>query len=247
MNKRNIIIILGIVLVIVLVITIIVLPVGLKNGLCHIHETTFSSTLDSGFLSGASPEGWASFLGSYIGGVFGGVATLIAVILTIFYNMYEIERKSTEEKEERIKKSAVIIYFDFKFILENIYTFLDELRDKRDTDGLDPCDNYDFEKYKEKRVVLDQFYFDSNWIRTVADLYESKNSKSHNINSNEIKTIYEIYGHFMTIEKSIHSNDKKICNKAFEAMKKIKAKKSEVEKIMSKLRVIAELPEDTAS
>ena len=149
MNERKIRNILRIVLVAVLVIvslavyviTIIVLPVGLKNGLCHIRDTTFSSTLCSGFLSEASHEGWASFFGSYLGGVFGGVATLIALILTILYNMHEIKRKSTEEKEERIKKSALIIYFDFKFILENIYTFLDELRDKRDTDGLDPCDN----------------------------------------------------------------------------------------------------------
>lgn len=230
--------------VIISVIAFIALPVVLKNGLGNVSIKAFSTMLTTGFLSKAQPDGWAGFFGSYLG----GVATLIAVIVTILYNFNEIKRKSIEEKEERIKKSALIIYFDFKFILENIYTFLDELRDNKvGTDVLDPCDNYDFEKYKEKRVVLDQFYFDSNWIRTVADLYESENSNTHNIDPNEIKTIYEIYGHFMTIEKSTYSYNEKICNKAFEAMKKIKAKNSEVEKIMSKLRVIAEMPEDTAS
>lgn len=225
-------------------------PIILKKGLCHVFSTNIFSILNSGFLSDAGSEGWASFFGSYLGGILGGVATLLALILTIKNNREEIENKANEERHNRIKKSALIVFYDFKFVLENINAFLDELRNAGvDTKVTDLNNPAAFNAYKKKRVVLDQLYFDANWIRTVADLYENeleqKKPKSYSIEPEEIKTIYEIYGHFMTIDKGIYSYDKNICNKAFEAMKKIKSKESDVIKIMNDLKMKAEIPEDT--
>ena len=67
------------------------------------------------YSSGASNDGWASFFGSYLGGVFGGTATLMAVLITIRNGKKEQEEEIAREKEELIRKSALIVYYDFEF------------------------------------------------------------------------------------------------------------------------------------
>ena len=75
-------------------------PIILKKGLFHVFSTNIFSILNSGFLSDAGSEGWASFFGSYLGGILGGVATLLALILTIKNNREEIETKANEAVKE---------------------------------------------------------------------------------------------------------------------------------------------------
>lgn len=64
------------------------------------------------------------FFGSYLGGIFGGVATLLAVVYTIKSNKKEQERKEKIERQKTIQKSAVIVYYDFQFALDEIVQFM---------------------------------------------------------------------------------------------------------------------------
>ena len=148
--------------------------------------------------SGASNDGWTSFFGSYLGGVFGGIATLMAVLITVRNGKKEREEEIAREKEELIRKSALIVYYDFEFAFENIQKFMIPLWKKRKTKCINKLEKEDMDAFFEARRCLDQFYFNDDWIKTVANLYDSPL-----LERNDIKKIYEIYGHLMTIKKCI--------------------------------------------
>ena len=67
---------------------------------------------------------WFSFYGSYLGGLLGGIATLIAVVKTIKSNKEEQDQKDELKKQKETQESALIIYYDFEFALDNIIDFL---------------------------------------------------------------------------------------------------------------------------
>ena len=128
---------------------------------------------------------WLGFFGSYFGGILGGMATLLAVVFTIRLN-------KEEERQKDIRRSAFIIYLDFQFTFENIIEFVIQFWINNgnimsclllnDTEFDPPFSN----------PIFNQFYFDPDWIKRVADL-----SVSSDFDSSEIKTIGEIYGHLM--------------------------------------------------
>lgn len=173
--------------------------------------------INNNYPSQANPDGWASFFGSYLGGVLGGFATLIAVIITISSNRKEQERKSIEEKIERARKSALIIYYDFDFAFDNIIKFKDQFPDSLPTDEV-------VKTYISNRKYLNQFYLDSNWINTVAQLKDSTD-----FSIQEIKMIYEIYGHLMNIRKGLDVTDKEIITTAYDSMRSLTQKVPEKE------------------
>ncbi len=77
---------------------------------------------------GGFDPNWLSFWGSYLGGVFGGIATLVAVVVTINNNKEELDRKEEKEKFQAIRKSAVIVYYDFQFAFNDIIEFVSSYR-----------------------------------------------------------------------------------------------------------------------
>lgn len=165
--------------------------------------------------SGASNDGWTSFFGSYLGGVFGGIATLMAVLITVRNGKKEREEEIAREKEELIRKSALIVYYAF----ENIQKFMIPLWKKRKTKCINKLEKEDMDAFFEARRCLDQFYFNDDWIKTVANLYDSPL-----LERNDIKKIYEIYGHLMTIKKCIdcvQPVDEEILKNAYRAMNSI--------------------------
>ena len=169
--------------------------------------------------SGASNDGWTSFFGSYLGGVFGGIATLMAVLITVRNGKKEREEEIAREKEELIRKSALIVYYDFEFAFENIQKFMIPLWKKRKTKCINKLEKEDMDAFFEGRRCLDQFYFNDDWIKTVANLYDSPL-----LERNDIKKIYEIYGHLMTIKKCIdcvQPVDEEILKNAYRAMNSI--------------------------
>lgn len=152
---------------------------------------------NSNALSNVSNDGWAAFWGSYCG----GIATLIAVLLTIRSNRREYERKVEDKKNQRIKKSALIIYYDFKFALDNVCEFVkacqnDSAIGQSWRDKLLDSETYINQKF---RSVFSQLYTDSDWISNVAELQD-------NSNSIDISKIYEIYGNLVSIRKWLNKN-----------------------------------------
>jgi hypothetical protein len=69
---------------------------------------------------GPYESGWLSFFGSYLGGLLGGVATLLAVVRTIDSNKDEQIIREENAKRKSIQKSALIVYYDFKFAFDNM-------------------------------------------------------------------------------------------------------------------------------
>lgn len=171
------------------------------------------------YLSGASYDGWASFFGSYLGGVFGGIATLMAVLITIRNGKKEQEEELARRKEDLIRKSALIVYYDFEFAFTNIHDFMIPFWKKRKTKWLNKLQEEDVNAFLEARERLNQFYFNDDWIKTVANLYDSPL-----LEVNDIKKIYEIYGYLMTIRKCIdyvQPIDEEILKNAYSAMNSI--------------------------
>lgn len=161
---------------------------------------------------------WLSFFGSYLGGLLGGIATLLAVVETIHSNKEELSRKEEIEKQKEIQKSALIVYYDFRFAFDNIINFIKCYKSEYGTEGIirsfvDNSVNIDiYAKYINR---FDQFYFDSDWIKTVAVLSVSS---EFNDDGKSIKSIYEIYGNLMTVKKSVEIINYDTCIAGFRAM-----------------------------
>lgn len=166
---------------------------------------------------------WISGLGSFFGGVVGGLATLFALRITINTNKADIEahkaelkKKETQKKEEQIRKSALTIFYDFQFAFENIHEFRCFFWRNQTTNVINILTDEDIPTFIAATRSLNQFYFDSDWIKTVSTL-----SDCPSLGLPDIKVIYEIYGHLMTIQKAIDATDTTnplILKKAYEAM-----------------------------
>lgn len=178
-----------------MILVLIIFFLCLPGALIRISKALFPSDLDN--------SGWAGFLGSYWGGILGGVATLIAVIKTIRNGRKEADREASKEREARIKKSTIIVYYDFHFALENIRAFITKYAKKteQEAEKIDVRGDQDTTAFIDCRESLDQFYFDSNWIETVAVLMDSSE-----FGPEKIKYLYEAYGNLMTINKFIYSD-----------------------------------------
>ena len=161
------------------------------------------------FPSGVNSDGWAGFLGSYWGGILGGVATLIAVIVTIKNGQKEADRETLKEREAKIKKSTIIVYYDFHFALKNIRDFITKYakKTKQEEGKIEVRGAQDAGVFIDCKEVLDQFYFDSNWIDTVAVLMDSSE-----FGPERIKYLYEAYGNLMTINNFL-SSDRPVINR----------------------------------
>lgn len=168
-----------------------------------------------------------SDLGSYFGGIFGGAATLVGVCFTMYEAYKESVRHRNEETEEMIHKSALIIIYDFAFAINDIYLFLENFP----TNHEHAFDRKQYQNYINNIYMLTQFYFDSLWIQNVANLYGATLpkwkmikdiDKSKKMDYEKMRTIYEIYGFFMTIKKSIDNpRDYYLCKNAFDTMNQI--------------------------
>lgn len=161
-------------------------------------------------------QNWFGFFGSYLGGIFGGIATLIAVIKTIKSNVKAQRENEKKEKAKSIKKSALIIYYDFKFTFDNMMDFMENYYSNYTiTEHVNRVfyEILDIDKYKKFLYTFDQFYFASDWIKVVADL-----SDSSVFNNTDIKKIYEIYGHLMTVKESIEYMNEDTCKAALYSM-----------------------------
>ena len=144
--------------------------------------------------SKSSADGWASFFGSFLGGVIGGGATLIAVLATISHNNRELDRQDKKTQDEKVRKSATIVYYDFRFALDDIIAFKEAFPDYT---GKNYIIGGDLKVY-----FFSQFYFNADWIKTVAELVVCKKYSYE-----DIKYIYEIYGNLFTIKKLIENNN----------------------------------------
>ena len=173
----------------------------------------------------STDDGWASFFGSFLRGIVGGGATLVGVILTIEQNNKEQKLNEIRKSREIVQHSATIIYYDFKFAFDNINDFLFFFwRDRpgKTINKLESREDYDC--FISKKNKLNQFYFVNDWISTVADLKYTKQLSTKELEQfteEEIKKIYEIYGHLMNVLKFIDSNDDDVCDKAFYSMNNI--------------------------
>ena len=177
---------------------------------------------------------WFSFYGSYLGGLLGGIATLIAVVKTIKSNKEEQDQKDELKKQKETQESALIIYYDFKFALHNIKVFLLKywkIHEMKTGIIVRPYEklknNKDINIYKACLDKLDQFYFDYDFVHTVAKLHDPL------IGPEEIRKIGEIYGHLSNIKRSLEVSDKDsssiIYRIAFSSMNQlIKPKESEL-------------------
>ena len=152
---------------------------------------------------------WFSFYGSYLGGLLGGIATLIAVVKTIKSNKEEQNQKDELEKQKETQESALIIYNDFDFALDNIIDFLLKFWEihKTKTGIIEKPykklkNNKDISIYKACLVKLDQFYFDYDFVHTVAKLHDPS------IGPKEIRQIGGIYGYLSNIKRSLEVSDK---------------------------------------
>ena len=179
--------------------------------------------INNGCYSKASEDGWASFFGSYLGGVIGGGATLIAVLVTISYNRQEMDRRDKKERDNQIRKSAIIVYYDFKFAFDNIIRFLNAYEDKKMRSD-SSYNMVDFIDEEFTRKYLDQLYFYKDWIENVAELIECKS-----FSYNDIKSLYENYGLLLTTKKLVEDNDGKVRYEAVEKMKNFLVKSSRKE------------------
>ena len=179
---------------------------------------------------------WLGFFGSYLGGVLGGAATLIAVVYTIQKNKEEQIAREVNEKENIKKKSALIVFYDFHFAFENINSFMSMFWGKRldwrvgenaqrfienlISKDEDELDHNEMASFKACLDQLDQFYINSNWINTVANLYDSSQS-DHEYSQADLEMIYKIYGNLMTIGKILKNTDFSTCKNAYKAMNEI--------------------------
>ena len=126
-----------------------------------------------------------------------------------------------------IHKNALIIIYDFAFAINDIYLFLENFP----TNHEHAFDRKQYQNYINNIYMLTQFYFDSLWIQNVANLYGATLpkwkmikdiDKSKKMDYEKIRTIYEIYGFFMTIKKSIDNpRDYYLCKNAFDTMNQI--------------------------
>ena len=170
----------------------------------------------SSVLFGPFDPNWLSFYGSYLGGIFGGLATLLTVTYTIQNNRKEQEEKEKKEKIKTIRKSALIVYFDFDFIFDNIVKFLNQFFDWRGDIKWELTNTGERKIYLKCTQHLNQFYFDPNWIYNVANLSDCKQ-----LGKDRIKIIYELYGHLANINKSMESSEMDVCRNALTSMRSI--------------------------
>lgn len=97
------------------------------------------------------------------------------------------QRKIDETAErEKIKESALVVYYDFDFAFADIIKFMQSYLSVQGKlcDHIEDLDTFRKEKSKYR------IYIDDNWIHTVAKLS----------GVSEIKRIYELYGDLSTIK-----------------------------------------------
>lgn len=144
------------------------------------------------FLSVLKDQGFKS---SYIE-TCGAILGTFLAITGALWTQREIDRK---KELLEIKQAATVIYFDFKFAFDDIFTF------ERSYACVPPeiKNQYnDIEIFNKYRRGI-KLYIDSDWIHNVAKLC--------GIMTNEqIKQIYNIYGTLETIKASFEKKDEEV-------------------------------------
>lgn len=113
---------------------------------------------------------YGSYWGGIIGGVIGGALTIIGVYWTI----NDLQKERREEQKNKIRQSATIIFYDFKFAKNELVKF------NKDNFGTD-------EKCNTKSFY--NIFIDKDWLARVSILvYEEK------VSEDELELIYTIYG-----------------------------------------------------
>lgn len=188
--------------------------------------------------------GNSDYKSSYIE-TFGAIlGTFLAVAGTLW-----TQRKLDEVTlKKELKESALIVYYDFYFALNDIITFVHSymLTKQPITNTIDDIEIY--QKYRKKYRI----YIDDNWIHNVAKL-------SSVMLTDEIKLIYKLYGDLCTIRNVFNSPTSdvnieeeklaysimlhEICNLEFALKYPIVPEislKTEIENLMTKLKEISE-------
>lgn len=144
------------------------------------------------FLQPLKTEGYKS---SYIE----MLGALLGTFLAISGALWTQRRDEIKREKQKIKETAVIIYYDFKFAFDDLFKF--ENAYACISPGIE--NEYDDVKYfiKYKRNI--NIYLDSNWISNVAKLCNI-------LSADEIKQIYKIYGDLETIKSIFNQKDEDI-------------------------------------
>ena len=71
----------------------------------------------------------------------------MAVLITVRNGKKEREEEIAREKEELIRKSALIVYYDFEFAFENIQKFMIPLWKKRKTKCINKLEKEDMDAF----------------------------------------------------------------------------------------------------
>lgn len=144
--------------------------------------------------------------GSFVGGTIGGVGTLIAVYITTTQtrDMQEANQKKQEQntKKENYRilfENTLIVYYDLKFALEDLYKFTYAVFNLNDETHISSIYEGQFQNT----------YFDKAWIQTVPKI-------STTLSPDELETVYNLYGKISTLLRcAMDSRDIKIDEKTF--------------------------------
>ncbi len=132
--------------------------------------------------------------GSFIGGTTGGIGTIIAVCITVNQTR-KIQEENRLENEERIQEennrvlfeNTLIVYYDLKFALEDLYKFSNTFFNMDDGKRANGFYEGQFQNT----------YFDKDWIHTIPKI-------ANLLSPEALCTVYDLYGNISTMLR--HSN-----------------------------------------
>lgn len=162
-------------------------PILLK---CSWIESTVSCMLSS-----LKREGYKSSYVETLGAIFGSFLAITGALWTQ-------RRIDLQNEKHIIKEAAVIIYYDLKFVMDDIeqfknaYVFINQETNNK-CFYLECFCNY----WREHKI-----YIDSDWICNVAKL-------CNKLSNDEMKLIYKTYGDFETMKCAFEKSDMKIDKK----------------------------------
>ena len=127
------------------------------------------------------------------------LGAMLGTFLAISSTLWTQRRENKRQKQNIIKEAAVIVYYDFKFVFEDLFEFEKAYACIRPGVENEYDDLGYFLKYKSSIKI----YIDSNWIANVAKLCNV-------LSADEIKQIYKIYGDLETIKEVFDRRDEDI-------------------------------------
>lgn len=127
------------------------------------------------------------------------MGAILGTFLAISAALWTQRRENKRQEQNIIKEAAVIVYYDFKFVFEDLFKF--EKAYACIKPGIE--NEYDDLEYFLKYKSTIKIYIDSNWIANVAKLCNV-------LSAEEIKQIYKIYGDLETVKEVFDRGDEDI-------------------------------------